>query len=111
MGRSKLVEMLLPLGAWYCPGKKLFAKSLASKSSCYAIQKLTTTGIINTRHALHFQGTSGGGFAERVAVESGRRRARASRGMADNPSDPLQLYFWLLPRLAVSSFGLRDLWK
>eukprot|EP00983_Pelagomonas_calceolata_P064355 1148087-Pelagomonas_calceolata.AAC.2 len=35
------------------------AKSLASKLSCNAIQRLTT--ILNTRHALHFQGTLGGG--------------------------------------------------
>eukprot|EP00983_Pelagomonas_calceolata_P037876 1136559-Pelagomonas_calceolata.AAC.3 len=62
------------------------AKSLASKLSCHAIQRLTT--IIYTRHALHFQGTSGGGVAGRVAVESRRRRVRASRSMADNPPDP-----------------------
>eukprot|EP00983_Pelagomonas_calceolata_P001032 36585-Pelagomonas_calceolata.AAC.2 len=35
------------------------AKSSASKLSCHAIQRLTT--IINTRHALHFHGTSGEG--------------------------------------------------
>jgi len=62
------------------------AKSLASKLSCHAIQRLTT--IINTRHALHFQGTSGGGFAGRAAEESRRRRVRASRSMAANPPDP-----------------------
>eukprot|EP00983_Pelagomonas_calceolata_P058044 1145339-Pelagomonas_calceolata.AAC.4 len=44
--------------------------------------------IINTRHAHHFQGTSGGGFAGRGAVESRRRRVWASRSMADNPPDP-----------------------
>eukprot|EP00983_Pelagomonas_calceolata_P041986 1138295-Pelagomonas_calceolata.AAC.2 len=62
------------------------AKSLASKLSCCAIQRLTT--VINTRHALHYQGTSGGGVTGRVAVESRRRRVRASRSMADNPPDP-----------------------
>eukprot|EP00983_Pelagomonas_calceolata_P093644 1157797-Pelagomonas_calceolata.AAC.11 len=44
--------------------------------------------IINTRHALHFQGNSGGGVAGHVAVESRRRRVRASRSMADKPPDP-----------------------
>eukprot|EP00983_Pelagomonas_calceolata_P070287 1150727-Pelagomonas_calceolata.AAC.1 len=62
------------------------AKSLASKLCRHAIQKPTTTS--STRRALHFPGTSGGGFAERVAVESRRRRAWASRSMTDNPPDP-----------------------
>eukprot|EP00983_Pelagomonas_calceolata_P034790 1090125-Pelagomonas_calceolata.AAC.1 len=48
--------------------------------SYHAIQRLKT--IINTRHALRFLGTSGGGVAGRVAVESRRRRAWASRSMA-----------------------------
>eukprot|EP00983_Pelagomonas_calceolata_P053594 1143354-Pelagomonas_calceolata.AAC.8 len=59
---------------------------MASKLSCHAIQRLTT--IINTRHALNFHGTSEGGGAGRLAVESRRRRVRASRSMADNPLDP-----------------------
>eukprot|EP00983_Pelagomonas_calceolata_P107061 1159303-Pelagomonas_calceolata.AAC.2 len=79
------------------------AKPLASKSSYHAIQ--TFTAIINTRHALHFQGTSGGGFAGRVAEESRRRRVWASRSMAANPPDPHWLCFWLSPRLVVSSLG------
>eukprot|EP00983_Pelagomonas_calceolata_P083787 1156231-Pelagomonas_calceolata.AAC.1 len=62
------------------------AKSLASKLSCHAIQRRTT--IIDTRHALHCQGTSGGGGAGRVAVESRRKRVRASRSMVDNPPGP-----------------------
>eukprot|EP00983_Pelagomonas_calceolata_P058062 1145346-Pelagomonas_calceolata.AAC.6 len=49
------------------------AKSLASNLSCHAIQRSTT--IINTRHALHLQGSAGGGgSAGRVALESRRRR-------------------------------------
>eukprot|EP00983_Pelagomonas_calceolata_P041352 1138029-Pelagomonas_calceolata.AAC.1 len=54
--------------------------------SCHAIQRLAT--IISTRHALHFQGTSGGGFTGRAAEESRRRRVQASRSMAANPPDP-----------------------
>jgi len=66
---------------------KYKAKSLASKLSCHAIQRLTT--IINTRHALCLQGTSGwGGVAGRAEVATRRRRVRASRGTADNPPDP-----------------------
>eukprot|EP00983_Pelagomonas_calceolata_P065748 1148714-Pelagomonas_calceolata.AAC.2 len=52
----------------------------------HATQRLTTT--FNKKHALHFQGTSGGGVAGRVTEESRRRRVRASRSMADNPPDP-----------------------
>eukprot|EP00983_Pelagomonas_calceolata_P008438 276032-Pelagomonas_calceolata.AAC.1 len=49
--------------------------------------------IMNTRHALHFQGTSEGGVAGRVAGESRRRRALASRSMVDNPPrSPLALF-------------------
>eukprot|EP00983_Pelagomonas_calceolata_P063381 1147694-Pelagomonas_calceolata.AAC.8 len=44
--------------------------------------------VIDARHALHFQGNPGGRFAGRVALESVRRRVRASRSMADNPPDP-----------------------
>eukprot|EP00983_Pelagomonas_calceolata_P134731 1162088-Pelagomonas_calceolata.AAC.3 len=62
------------------------AKSLASNLSYHAIQRLTT--IMNARPALHFQGASEGEFAGRVAVESRRRRVRASRSMAVNPPDP-----------------------
>eukprot|EP00983_Pelagomonas_calceolata_P029573 926574-Pelagomonas_calceolata.AAC.2 len=51
---------------------------------------------------LHLHGTYGGGFG-RVAVESRRRRVRASRSMASNPPDPHKLYFWLSTRLAVST--------
>eukprot|EP00983_Pelagomonas_calceolata_P134858 1162101-Pelagomonas_calceolata.AAC.1 len=39
--------------------EKQKAKSLAFKLSCHAIQRLTTN--FNTRHALHFRGTSRGG--------------------------------------------------
>eukprot|EP00983_Pelagomonas_calceolata_P118454 1160510-Pelagomonas_calceolata.AAC.6 len=78
------------------------AKSLASKRSCHAIQRLTT--IIDTRHALHFQGTSGVAFAGRMAVESRKRRVRTSlRSMAGSHPDPHYLCFWLSPRLAMSS--------
>eukprot|EP00983_Pelagomonas_calceolata_P124267 1161089-Pelagomonas_calceolata.AAC.1 len=59
-------------------------KSLASEFGYQATQGLTT--IINTKHALHFQGTPG--VARRVAVESRRRRVRASRSMAANPPNP-----------------------
>eukprot|EP00983_Pelagomonas_calceolata_P062957 1147529-Pelagomonas_calceolata.AAC.1 len=59
------------------------AKSLASKLSCHAIQRLTN--ITNTRHALRCQGASGEEFAGHVALESRRRRVRVSRSMADNP--------------------------
>eukprot|EP00983_Pelagomonas_calceolata_P114107 1160059-Pelagomonas_calceolata.AAC.13 len=78
------------------------AKSLASKSSCHAIQRLTA--IINTRHALHFQEIWVRGWvgAGRLAEESRRRRIRASRIMAANPPDPHSLCFWLSPRLALS---------
>jgi hypothetical protein len=63
------------------------AKSLAAKLRDHAIQRLTT--IKNTRHALCFQGVSGRGSAGRAAAEDGRRRVRASRGMASsNPPDP-----------------------
>jgi len=64
------------------------AESLASQLSVHAIQRLSN--IINTRHALCFQGASGrGGFAGRTATaEDGRRRVRALRGMAANPPDP-----------------------
>jgi len=63
------------------------AKVLASQLRDHAIQKLST--IINTRHALCFQGASGRGFAGRAeAAEDGRRRVRALRGMAANPPDP-----------------------
>ena len=64
------------------------AESLASQLRDHAIQRLST--IINTRHALCFQGASGrGGFAGRAATaEDGRRRVRALRGMAANPPDP-----------------------
>eukprot|EP00983_Pelagomonas_calceolata_P041494 1138096-Pelagomonas_calceolata.AAC.1 len=48
--------------------------------------RLTT--IIDTIHALHFQGTSGGGFSGRVEEERKRRRVRALRSMAANPPDP-----------------------
>eukprot|EP00983_Pelagomonas_calceolata_P050787 1142137-Pelagomonas_calceolata.AAC.2 len=44
-----------------------------------------------------------------MAVEDGRRRVRTSRSMADNPPGPHCLCFWLYPRLAVSSLGLRAL--
>mgnify|MGYP006296909187 CR=1 FL=1 len=63
------------------------AKLLASQLRDHAIQRLST--IINTRHALCFQGASGRGFAGRTeAAEDGRRRVRALRGMASNPPDP-----------------------
>ena len=64
------------------------AESLASQLRDHAIQRLST--IINTRHALCFQGVSGrGGLAGRAAAaEDGRRRVRAHRGMAANPPDP-----------------------
>eukprot|EP00983_Pelagomonas_calceolata_P098594 1158368-Pelagomonas_calceolata.AAC.13 len=52
------------------------AKPLASKLSYRAIQGLTT--IINTRHALHFQGTSGGGLL-------GAWRWRAGEGESRRP--------------------------
>eukprot|EP00983_Pelagomonas_calceolata_P048927 1141278-Pelagomonas_calceolata.AAC.3 len=52
----------------------------------HAIQRLTT--IVDTRHALHFQGTAGGGVVGCVAVESRRRRVQASRSMVDNPPGP-----------------------
>eukprot|EP00983_Pelagomonas_calceolata_P042676 1138602-Pelagomonas_calceolata.AAC.1 len=61
------------------------AKSLAFKLSCHAIQRFTT--IVNARHVLHFQGTSRGGVAGHVAVESRRRRFRASGSMVNNPPD------------------------
>eukprot|EP00983_Pelagomonas_calceolata_P037244 1136256-Pelagomonas_calceolata.AAC.1 len=57
------------------------AKSMAFRLRGHAIQKQTATIAVvtyNTRHALHFHGTWGGGRGLgvwRVAVESGRRRA------------------------------------
>jgi hypothetical protein len=61
------------------------AENLASKLSCHAIHRLTK--IINTRHLLHFHGTSGWGVAG--GAEAGRRRRIcATRSMADNPPDP-----------------------
>eukprot|EP00983_Pelagomonas_calceolata_P088291 1157171-Pelagomonas_calceolata.AAC.3 len=48
----------------------------------------TNKPVINARHALHFQGTSRGGGAGHLAVESRRRRVWASRSIADNPPDP-----------------------
>ena len=63
------------------------AKSLATQLRDHAIQRLSI--IINTKHALCFQGASGRGFAGRAAAaEDGRRRVRALRGMASNPPDP-----------------------
>eukprot|EP00983_Pelagomonas_calceolata_P046902 1140381-Pelagomonas_calceolata.AAC.4 len=66
------------------------AKSLAFKLSCHSMQRLTTiTTIINSRHALCFQGASGeGGVAGCAEVNTKRRRVWASRGMADNLPDP-----------------------
>eukprot|EP00983_Pelagomonas_calceolata_P055161 1144016-Pelagomonas_calceolata.AAC.4 len=52
-------------------------------------------------------GKNGRVFAGRVAAKS-RRRVRASRSMAGNPSDPHQLCFWLSPRLAMSSSSSRQ---
>eukprot|EP00983_Pelagomonas_calceolata_P057008 1144886-Pelagomonas_calceolata.AAC.4 len=52
-----------------------------------------------------------GGIAGRVAVESGRRRAWASRSMADNPPAPHPTCFWLSPRLAAPRLALRALWN
>eukprot|EP00983_Pelagomonas_calceolata_P007511 244869-Pelagomonas_calceolata.AAC.5 len=68
--------------------------------------------IINTRPALHFQGASwGGGCAGHMAVEIARKiGASRSITMADNPPDPHLLCFWLSPRLARSSIGLKALW-
>ena len=64
------------------------AESLASQLRDHAIQRLST--IINTRHALCFQGVSGrGGLAGHAAgAEDGRTRVRAHRGMAANLPDP-----------------------
>eukprot|EP00983_Pelagomonas_calceolata_P087843 1157053-Pelagomonas_calceolata.AAC.1 len=52
------------------------AESLASKLSCHAIQRFKT--IVNTRHALQFQGTSGGGVL-------GAWRRRAGGGESGRP--------------------------
>eukprot|EP00983_Pelagomonas_calceolata_P064876 1148333-Pelagomonas_calceolata.AAC.2 len=60
--------------------------------------------------SLHLLGTSGGGeIAGREAVESGSRRARGSRSMAENLPDPHYICFWAFPRLAASRLGLRAL--
>eukprot|EP00983_Pelagomonas_calceolata_P082807 1156018-Pelagomonas_calceolata.AAC.9 len=53
--------------------------------------------VINTRLALHFGGLRGERGADRMAIESGRRRVWASRSMADNSPNPHQLSFWLSP--------------
>eukprot|EP00983_Pelagomonas_calceolata_P086802 1156837-Pelagomonas_calceolata.AAC.2 len=59
-------------------------------------------GKIHTflQDALYCQGASGEKYDGRMAVESRKRRVRASRSMADNPPDPQQLCFWLSPSLA-----------
>eukprot|EP00983_Pelagomonas_calceolata_P006362 210224-Pelagomonas_calceolata.AAC.2 len=55
------------------------------------------------------EGLPRGGVAGRVAVESRRSRARASRSMADNPPDPHSLCSWLSSRLAVSNLAALQL--
>eukprot|EP00967_Tisochrysis_lutea_P008530 scaffold10199_cov28-Tisochrysis_lutea.AAC.2 len=65
------------------------AKTLATKLCCQALQRLTT--IIHTRHDRHLQGASRIGCTRRTAVEKGRRRAWASRSMADDSPDPNEL--------------------
>eukprot|EP00983_Pelagomonas_calceolata_P082577 1155965-Pelagomonas_calceolata.AAC.3 len=62
------------------------AKSLASKLSCHAIQRLTT--IINAKASTTFPGDILGRVAGRVAVDSRRRRVWASKSMANYHPDP-----------------------
>eukprot|EP00983_Pelagomonas_calceolata_P061423 1146833-Pelagomonas_calceolata.AAC.2 len=68
-------------------------------------QLLLTPDIISNLRVLG--GVSTAKLDGHVAVESRRRRALLSKSMADNPPVPHYLCFWLSPRLAASSLGLR----
>eukprot|EP00983_Pelagomonas_calceolata_P101307 1158683-Pelagomonas_calceolata.AAC.9 len=77
---------------------KQTAKSLASKLSYRAIQKMTTivNTTINTRHALHFQGASGGGVCWARGGEEWEKEIPDVQEHGGQPSrSPLALFLAL----------------
>eukprot|EP00983_Pelagomonas_calceolata_P047532 1140698-Pelagomonas_calceolata.AAC.1 len=74
------------------------AKSLASKLTCHAIQRLTT--ITNTRHAFHSRGLMGEGLLVARQRRAGEEESGRPGAWQPTHQIPISSCFWLSPRLA-----------